>query len=156
MPTPNTPAPVAEKKVFTFDPATQKAVETDEPEDVSLTGETSADTPEQSTGGAEDSQEAAEPEPDTLSPAPTMPLDDPRIDGEGVNAILWVNGEQYPLAGCTGFVHYQDEKTHRRYFRLKDQSGNPKEYVNIGSNRNEGYQLATLLLAAGLERGAFL
>lgn len=112
----------------------------------SLTGETNEGDP------------APEPEPvaDTHSPAPTMPLDDPRIDGEGRNAVLWVSGEEYPLAGCTGFVHYQDPKTHRRYFRLKDQSGNPKEYVNIGSNRNEGYQLSSLLLAAGLEKGAFL
>ena len=102
--------------------------------------------------------ETNEPEPvaDTDRPAPTMPLDGPRIDGEGRNAVLWVNGEEYPLAGCTGFVHYQDQRTHRRYFRLKDQAGNPKEYVNIGSNRNEGYQLSSLLLAAGLEKGAFL
>ena len=95
-------------------------------------------------------------ESDTVNPAPVMPLSDPRIDGEGRNAVLWVNGQEYPLEGCTGFVHWQDQKTHRRYFRLKDQSGNLKEYVNIGSNRNEGYQLASLLIAAGIERGAFL
>jgi hypothetical protein len=112
------------------------------PEPESLTGETN--------------EPELEPVPDTVSPAPTMPLDDPRIDGEGRNAVLWVSGQSYPLAGCTSFVHWQDEKTHRRFFQLKDQAGNPKEFVNIGSNRNEGYQLSSLLIAAGIERGAFL
>lgn len=144
MPAPNTPAPAAEKKVFTFDAATKKVIETDEPEE----GPNVQLDPEEI-----EAESAPE---DTLRPSPSMPLDDPRIDGEGREAVLWVSGEAYPLAGCTGFAHYQDPKTHRRYFRLKDQSGNPKEYVNIGSNRNEGYQLASLLLAAGLEKGAFL
>lgn len=138
-------AEAAPEKVFTFDPAKEKSLTGETKEVATVSDVLETDTPAQT-----------EPVPEAVSPAPTMPLDDPRIDGEGVNAILWVSGEEYPLGGCMGFVHYQDQRTHRRYFRLKDQSGNPKEYVNIGSNRNEGYQLASLLLAAGIEKGAFL
>jgi len=149
MPTPTTPP--AGSKVFTFNPAKEEQKSGSK----SLAGETAK------THIAEGVEDVLPPEPvakpaDTISPAPTMPLDGPMIHGEGANAVLWVNGHDYPLAGCAGFSHYQDEKTGRRYFRLKDQSGNPKEYVNIGNNRNEGYQLASLLLAAGVERGAFL